>query len=433
MPELRAAFIMCTVLLPRWIRRLFKFKSRKTGSNKGSVHQPIDEESPATGNLNVLSITRKRRALLVGITYRNPSNTWDPLEGAFDDVERYRELLINTYGYRPEDVCVLKDDPDFPEHSQPTRANIIRELKKLVSGAASGDRFTFFYSGHSGQRPAVNDQEEEDGLDEMIIPSDEQPIIDDELKAMLVPIPVGCNLLAILDTCHSGTLLDLPHYHCNSVYVPWESKGNRRTMTKQNINVRRQATDRDFTNSEAPRSIEATFDNQPVDPASRQNPPAGTQVRGLTNQSELSYESQCRSTRRSRDRTLFASQRRCASPETRFVCSGWCKYSDVSHPNVLSLSACSDLQSAWEGPNGSLTTVLCNYLQTNNHPTYKALMSHINHKLHDNAMALHEYTHDQRKKAARGEGNGFDGDLDNFQEPELSSLVKLNMDDTLQL
>jgi hypothetical protein len=40
-------------------------------------------------------------------------------------------------------------------------------------------------------------------------------------------------------------------------------------------------------------------------------------------------------------------------------------------------------------------------------------------------MALHEYTHDQRKKAARGEGNGFDGDLDNFQEPELSSLVKL--------
>ena len=47
------------------------------------------------------------------------------------------------------------------------------------------------------------------------------------------------------------------------------------------------------------------------------------------------------------------------------------------------------------------------------------------HQLHDNAMALHEYTHEQKKKAARGEGNGFDGDLDNFQEPDLSSLVKL--------
>ena len=78
-----------------------------------------------------------------------------------------------------------------------------------------------------------------------------------ELKEMLVdPLPVGSSLLvrnlcsasifvipharvfqAILDTCHSGTLLHLPHYHCNDVYVPWQSKdrskGNRRTMTKQ--------------------------------------------------------------------------------------------------------------------------------------------------------------------------------------------------------
>jgi hypothetical protein len=39
---------------------------------------------------------------------------------------------------------------------------------------------------------------------------------------------------AIFDTCHSGTMLDLPHYHCNDVYVPWISKGNRRTKTMQN-------------------------------------------------------------------------------------------------------------------------------------------------------------------------------------------------------
>jgi hypothetical protein len=45
-----------------------------------------------------------------------------------------------------------------------------------------------------------------------------------------------CVLQAILDTCHSGTMLDLPHYHCNTVYVPWQSKGERRTMTMQNIN-----------------------------------------------------------------------------------------------------------------------------------------------------------------------------------------------------
>jgi hypothetical protein len=83
---------------------------------------------------------------------------------------------------------------------------------------------------------------------------------------------------------------------------------------------------------------------------------------------------------RPRERMLFSSQTRYASPEALFACDGWCKYSDVPHPNVvsigrpllrdsvphvcrqLSLSACSDLQRTWEGPNGSLTTVLCNYL-----------------------------------------------------------------------
>jgi hypothetical protein len=41
-------------------------------------------------------------------------------------------------------------------------------------------------------------------------------------------------------------------------------------------------------------------------------------------------------------------------------------------------------------------------------------------ELHDNALALHEYTRHERKMAT-----GFDGELNNFQEPELSSLVKL--------
>jgi len=129
---------------------------------------------------------------------------------------------------------------------------------------------------------------------------------------------------------------------------------------------------------------------------------------------------------------LFASEPRFASPE-RLGCDGWCQHSEDPHPNVLSLSACSDLQRAWEGPKGSLTTVLCNYLKKHSHPSYGALMAHINFQLHDNALALHDYTRHERKAAAIGQGDGFDGELDNFQEPELSSLVKLNMNDILQL
>jgi len=77
-----------------------------------------------------------------------------------------------------------------------------------------------------------------------------------ELNNILTPLPVGCSLLvhtslfyfvfrlahavcilqAILDTTYSGTLLNLPHYHCNDVYVPWQSKGERRARTLHNIN-----------------------------------------------------------------------------------------------------------------------------------------------------------------------------------------------------
>jgi len=60
-------------------------------------------------------------------------------------------------------------------------------------------------------------------------------------------------------------------------------------------------------------------------------------------------------------------------------------------------------------------------------------MSHINFQLHDNALALHEYTRGQRKKAHHGQGDGFDGELDTFQEPNLSSFVRLNMESTLKL
>jgi hypothetical protein len=95
---------------------------------------------------------------------------------------------------------------------------------------------------------------------------------------------------------------------------------------------------------------------------------------------KMSPRGRQRARRETSEQMYFGSQTRFASPEARFVCDGWCKYSDVPHPNVvsieylllrdsgvyvcrqLSLSACSDLQRAWEGPKGSLTTVLCNYL-----------------------------------------------------------------------
>jgi len=203
-------------------------------------------------------------------------------------------------------------------------------------------------------------------------------------------------------------------------------------MTMRNVNVRHQATGfAGSTTSGPPQSIESTMDGEQSAVQALQLDTQLGEVRP-SDQRELSPRGRSRAVRRPRERMVFSSQPRYASPERTF-CEGWCKLSEEPHPIVLSLSACSDLQQAWEGPKGSLTTVLCNYLKKENYPSYGALMAHINFQLHANALALHDYTRSEKKKAAIGQGDGFDGELDNFQEPELSSLERLNLNDTLRL
>jgi len=154
-----------------------------------------------------------------------------------------------------------------------------------------------------------------------------------------------------------------------------------------------------------------------------------------TNQRESSVEADQRSSRspRGSSRATVLSPMQCDSPVSRIKCDGWCGYDLHPCATVVSLSACADLQQAWEGPRGSLTAVLCRFLKTNPYPSYHSLMYHVNFQLHANCRALHEYTLGEKKKAARGEGPGFDGELNNFQAPQLSSLAKLNMGDTVPL
>ena len=39
---------------------------------------------------------------------------------------RFVDLFVpGTYGYSREDITILKDVPDFPDHRQPTRANMV--------------------------------------------------------------------------------------------------------------------------------------------------------------------------------------------------------------------------------------------------------------------------------------------------------------------
>ncbi|KDQ23644.1 hypothetical protein PLEOSDRAFT_171103 [Pleurotus ostreatus PC15] len=137
----------------------------------------------------------RKRALLIGIEYiRSTNPELGRLTGPAKETEKLASLLRSQYGYYPEDIITLTDkDKNFLR--QPTRENILREIDDLVADVEPGDRILFHYG------------TEEDNLDEAIEALD-GPILDDILKERLVdPLPAGSTLVAILDTCHSETLL----------------------------------------------------------------------------------------------------------------------------------------------------------------------------------------------------------------------------------
>ncbi|PWN87917.1 hypothetical protein FA10DRAFT_269196 [Acaromyces ingoldii] len=161
------------------------------------------------------SMTGKRKALLIGINYHG---TRAELRGCINDVQNVRQFLLQRAGYKAEDMVVLTDDQRDPR-SIPTRQNMTAAMHWLVSGAQPGDALFFHYSGHGGQAKATQG-DEADGMNETILPLDYEragQMEDDELHMTMVrPLPIGCRLTALFDSCHSGTALDLPYVYSTS-------------------------------------------------------------------------------------------------------------------------------------------------------------------------------------------------------------------------
>ncbi|GAC96832.1 hypothetical protein PHSY_004416 [Pseudozyma hubeiensis SY62] len=160
------------------------------------------------------SMQGKRKALLIGINYFGQNGE---LRGCINDVRNVQGFLRQR-GYKDDDMVVLTDD-QRDARSIPTRQNMTAAMHWLVRGAQPGDALFFHYSGHGGQAKA-SQGDEADGYNETIIPVDYQQVgqmEDDELHAIMVrPLPVGCRLTAIFDSCHSGTALDLPYVYTTS-------------------------------------------------------------------------------------------------------------------------------------------------------------------------------------------------------------------------
>lgn len=152
-----------------------------------------------------MSASSNKKALLIGINYKNTSSE---LRGCINDVKDIKDMLINKFNFDPKSMKILIEEKGF---EKPTKKNIVDQLRLFVENAKQDDTLFFHYSGHGSY---INDTngDEEDGRDECLVPLDYNQsglIPDDELKLIISKLPEGCKMTAILDCCHSGTGFDL--------------------------------------------------------------------------------------------------------------------------------------------------------------------------------------------------------------------------------
>ncbi|KAF5444183.1 hypothetical protein F2P56_036679 [Juglans regia] len=195
-----------------------------TDSSSQNIKRPSPVEASASGG---------KRALLCGVTYLGAGeNIISRLEGPVNDVKEIKEMLIKHFGYTEECICVLTDQEDNKNKSTiPTKENIEKSLKWLVKDSKSGDSLVFFFSGHCVQCVVRHDEVPHGhSKNNMLIVNstrstetshDHVCLVDCTGKGMIPnsyinstivrPLKEGVTLYAIVDACHSGSILDLKY------------------------------------------------------------------------------------------------------------------------------------------------------------------------------------------------------------------------------
>ncbi|CAH8275429.1 unnamed protein product [Arabidopsis lyrata] len=152
----------------------------------------------------------QKRAVIVGVSYKN---TKDELKGCINDAKCMKFMLMKRFQF-PESCILMLTEEETDPMRWPTKNNITMAMHWLVVSCKPGDSLVFHFSGHGNNQMDYNG-DEVDGFDETLLPVDHRTsgvIVDDEINATIVrPLPYGVKLHAIVDACHSGTVMDLPY------------------------------------------------------------------------------------------------------------------------------------------------------------------------------------------------------------------------------
>jgi hypothetical protein len=175
----------------------------------------------------------KKMVVLIGCEYINykTRGKMERLPGCHMDIKLAQKMLIEHYKYDPSNFIILSDESSA--YIQPTRANIVAQLNSVIS-RTDLTQIVLYYSGH-GTQSVDRNGDEEDGMDECIVPCDfmENGLITDDAFHDLVwcRLPLKTKMTCIFDSCNSGTIFDLPFKYNGSNQLKRDTKATPQKIT----------------------------------------------------------------------------------------------------------------------------------------------------------------------------------------------------------
>jgi hypothetical protein len=174
---------------------------------------------------NQIIINQSKKGLLIGINY---TGTQNELYGCISDVNSINER-ISKQGFN--NINIMTDLTT----KLANRDNILTEFKNLLINSKPGDLLFFLYSGH-GSYVIDDNGDEKTGYDQVIVPCDFKIIIDDELKSIIQTyLKKDVTLVAIFDSCFSGSVLDLKYQYMDSLNYDKFTENDKQLDTQGNV------------------------------------------------------------------------------------------------------------------------------------------------------------------------------------------------------
>jgi metacaspase-1 len=136
-------------------------------------------------------------SLHVGLNQVDPAHYdgWDGALAACEFDANDMKAIADSRGFEPTILLT----------QEATAKAVEAAIKATAKELDSGDVFFVTYSGHGGQVPDKNDEEEQDRSDETWVLYDRQ-LVDDELYALWGKFKPGVRILVLSDSCHSGSV-----------------------------------------------------------------------------------------------------------------------------------------------------------------------------------------------------------------------------------